>query len=413
MSYKLPCGFRFAGLHCGIGARGKKDLALFYSTAPCVAAGVWTRNRIKAAPVLVSSKNIKNKVHAIIANSGCANACTGDRGMKDAQEMCSVTAGMLGVRPGNVLVASTGVIGKYLPMDNVRRGIRKITAGIKNVTGGMAGMHSPNVTVEPAGKRSPVDAVRAIMTTDTVEKVAGAEIRMKGKPVRIWGCVKGAGMIHPDMATLLCFIFTDAAVSGRVLAPALRKVVSKTFNCMSVDGDTSTNDTVFLLANGLAGNKTIDRPDGADFNRFYHSIENVCRELAKMVAADGEGATKFITIKVSSAGNYSDAKKVASAVATSPLVKTAMFGEDPNWGRIVACVGRSGVKINPGRLKISINGHEVAAGCSSGCTSNMKKELSRREIEIGISLGAGSAGVEYYTCDLSYGYIKINADYTT
>ncbi|MHB9154908.1 MAG: bifunctional glutamate N-acetyltransferase/amino-acid acetyltransferase ArgJ, partial [Endomicrobiales bacterium] len=331
----LPKGFAALGMHSGIAKKkGKKDLAVFYSHVPAVAAGMLTTNLVKAAPVLASAARLgkKDGVCAIVANSGNANACTGARGKKDAEQMCAVAAGELGVGAGRVLVASTGVIGRFLPMERVVRGIRDIAAELRS------------------GLSDETSATQAIMTTDTFPKVSRRVVRLGGRTITVWGCAKGSGMIHPSLsglhATMFCFILTDAAVSRPCLGKALDAAVSASFNCVTVDGDTSTNDTVFALANGAAGNAPL-RGAGREYDAFSRALAGVCLDLAKLIAKDGEGATRLVEIEVRSAANADASKKIASTIATSPLVKTAVFGNDANWGRIIAAAGRAGVRFNP------------------------------------------------------------------
>lgn len=422
----FPKGFFCNGIHCGIKKNGKNDLSVFYSEKPCTAAGKYTRNIFKAAPVIVSARNINNKIHAIIANSGGANACTGDRGIRDSEKMCEITANALNTRPvrtaegglisngvksKNVLVASTGVIGQYLPMS-------KVTTGIKSLTRSLA--QSLNY--------SPLSAVKGIMTTDTFPKIAskrfllssiplrqrsGASVPLPSSlvPVSIWGCAKGSGMIEPNLATMLSFILTDVNITKQALNRALKIAVEKSFNCLTVDGDTSTNDTVFLLANGEGRNKIIS--GGKSFELFSNELTNICIKLAKMLASDGEGATKLITVNVTGAKTHTDAGKIAKTVANSPLVKTAVYGNDANWGRIVAAVGRSGVIVNPEKLEISFGGLCVFKNSKPADFSEKKAKniISKKEVSININLKAGSAAATVYTCDFTKGYIDINASY--
>ncbi|HCJ66419.1 MAG TPA: hypothetical protein DHV62_03610, partial [Elusimicrobia bacterium] len=347
-SKNLPKGFWAEGIACGIKRKDKKDLALFYSQVPAKAVGVFTANQVKSAPVVVSKEQLAKSdgVRAIITNSGCANACTGTRGLNDAKEMCNLTARLLGLKPGSVLVASTGVIGRYLPMPKIRQGIKNLVTNFLHCS------------IAPSLNYSET-AVEAIMTTDTFPKIVSKKIFLPSLnpnpypliPVSIWSCAKGAGMIHPDLATLLCFILTDIAIDRRLLEKALKTAVNQSFNCITVDGETSTNDTVFLLANGLAGNQPIKKEDN-NFRKFQNVLNKVTLDLAKMVTKDGEGATKLVKIVVKNARNSQEAKKVAKAIALSPLVKTAFFGADPNWGRIIGAIGHSGVKIIPEKIDL-------------------------------------------------------------
>lgn len=400
----LPKGFLVNGVHCGIAKKkDKNDLAVFFSDRPCVAAGMFTRNCVKAAPVLISQENLKkrknNGLRAIVANSGCANACTGSRGKIDARAMSTSVARELDLEGNDVLVASTGVIGKYLPMTSVRNGI---VAACKKIAD---------------GKTDPVAAVKAIMTTDTVLKIVSKTIMIDKKPVTMWGCVKGAGMIHPDLgvphATMLSFIVTDAALSSGFARKALAAAVEPSFNCVSVDGDTSTNDSIILLANGAAENKIIG--DGASGREFSSALNDVCLELAKMIARDGEGANHLIAITVRNAQTVASAKKIAATIATSPLVKTAVFGADANWGRVIAAAGRSGEVINPDTIDIYFDDLRVAHnGTPVDFSEKKAKEiLQRKELAITVDLRKGDKSATYYTCDFSLDYVKINADYRT
>lgn len=398
----IPKGFTFSGIHCGIAARkDKNDLALFYCAQPCIAAAVFTKNLFKAAPVLVSRENLKSsrgKFHAIIANSGCANACTGKQGLANAREMCEITAKNLDIKPEQVLVASTGVIGRLLPMNTMRNGIKIISKRISQ----------PDAN-------APMEAVKAIMTTDTLPKYFGLESSIAGEKFSIWGCAKGSGMIHPDMATMLSFIFTDVNISNKLLHLALKNAVDETFNCISVDGDTSTNDTVFLLSSTQAKNAAINSEKSPEFKKFSEALIETCRRLAHKIVRDGEGVTKFVTIKINAAKNKKEAKKVAQTIATSPLVKTAIFGCDPNWGRIIAAVGRSGIDFNPDKVDIHINGHCVTK--NGALTKISEKDLNasfkQKEVDIKVNLNCGKEDFEYYSCDLSFDYVKINASYTS
>jgi glutamate N-acetyltransferase / amino-acid N-acetyltransferase len=400
MTYgNIPSGFRFSGTNCGL-KKKENDLGLFYSSSPCSAAGVFTRNLAKAAPILVSREHLRHgKIQAIIANSKCANACTGAKGLLDAGAMCALTARRLGLDKRQVLVASTGVIGKYLDMEKVTGGINTLCE--KTVRLG-------------ARPEPPVNAVRAIMTTDTFPKTAYAAVVLGGRKIKIWACAKGAGMIHPDMATFLCFIFTDCAISGAMLGKALRLCADKTFNLLSVDGVTSTNDTVFALANGAARNPAI-KTAGGNFGRFRDALEKVCARLARQVATDGEGATKFVLLRVTRARSTEDAKKIARKIAGSPLVKTAIFGADANWGRVITSVGSAGVKLDMSRVSIYFGGMCVCRNGRHVAFSEpaAKKILQKPELKLTVDLNCGKRSLDYYTCDMGYDYIKINADYRT
>jgi len=417
-SVTLPRGFWAGGIACGIKHKDKKDLALFYSQVPAKAAGVFTSNQVKAAPVILSKEQLakSEEVRAIIANSGCANACTGERGLNDAKEMCNLTARFLGIKPDSVLVASTGVIGRYLPMPKIRQRIKDLVTQFTNSL-----IH-----------RSPLSAVEAIMTTDTFPKICNLQSVICNSKITIWSCAKGAGMIHPalacksgvhpDLATLLCFILTDIAIDRRLLEQALKTAVDQSFNCITVDGETSTNDTVLILANGLADNQPIRKEDN-NFRKFQNVLNKVTLDLAKMVTKNGEGATKLVRIIVKNARNSEEARKIARAIALSPLVKTAFFGADPNWGRIMGAIGHSGVKITPEKIDLYFNNLRVAKNgtvlkCSGGLyarqfESKARKILQQKEFNVFVDLNQGKTKGEIYTCDLSTEYVKINAAYST
>ncbi len=398
----LPKGFIAQGVHGGIAKKkDKKDIALFYSELPATVAGMLTGNLVKAAPVLVCRDRLEKTAEgyrAIVANSGCANACTGGRGQKDALTMCADAAAALDVRPENVLVASTGVIGQRLPMGRVRDGIQALAGSLR-------------------GKGSDeTNAVAAIMTTDTFPKTARRSVVCGGKRITVWGCAKGAGMIHPDLkalhATMLSFVLTDASVEAKALDEALRAAAAGSFNCVSVDGDTSTNDTLLLMANGAAENRTVTRKS-RDFKVFLNAVSAVCLDLAKMIARDGEGATRLVEIRVKNAGSAAAAHRIAATIATSPLVKTAVFGNDANWGRVIAAAGRAGVPFDPDTVDIALCGMTVARRGMAVAFSEEKAKrlLARKEISISVDLRKGPGSAVYYTCDLSFDYVKINASY--
>ena len=387
-------GFMFSGISAGIKEGEERDLALFYSVAPATAAGVFTTNRVKAAPVLMDRAKIrKGRCQAIIANSGNANACTGERGMRDARAMADATAGDLRIPRQLVLVSSTGVIGKPLPIDKI---LSRIPSLIDNLS--------------PHGL---LDAAEAIMTTDTFPKVKMERCSIGQREIRICGVAKGAGMIMPRMATMLCFVMTDAAIEGASLQKALADAQEVTFNRITVDGDTSTNDTVLVLANGMAKNRVISLKS-ADYPLFRDLLTAVLLELAKMIIRDGEGATKFIEVRVEGARSEADAKKVALSVANSNLVKTAFFGGDANWGRIAAAIGRSGVPINPNTFDILLNGVPVALSgmwANGALQEDADQVLRGNTLMVTIRLHQGNAHTSIYTCDLSPDYVKINAHY--
>ncbi|MBQ6298337.1 MAG: bifunctional glutamate N-acetyltransferase/amino-acid acetyltransferase ArgJ [Selenomonadaceae bacterium] len=390
-----PQGFTAAGVRAGVKKNGNLDVAVIYTEKEAAVAGVFTKNLVAAAPVHLSKIVVgTGTAHAIVANAGCANACTGEQGVKDAEKMATVTAKELNCRADDVIVASTGLIGSNLPMDKVEAGIKD---AVKNLS-----------------REGSVNAGNAIITTDTYSKACATEVEIGGVEVRFGAIAKGSGMIRPDMATMFCFITTDADIDQKLLQEALRDSVEVSFNCLSVDGDMSTNDSVVVLANGAAGNKKIvDKGD--DYQKFYETLKNVCIEMTKKIAADGEGASKFITINVTGAESFADAKKVGMAVANSPLVKTAFFGQDANPGRTICAVGYSGVHIVPEKISIKFGGLTVYdKGLVTKFDADaMKKVLAEHDIVVDINLGIGDTAATVYTCDLSFQYIKINADYTT
>jgi glutamate N-acetyltransferase/amino-acid N-acetyltransferase len=383
-------GFKAAGMPCGIKKDKKKDLALIYTETPAVVAGVFTKNKVKAAPVVIDIERIKEKkCNAVIINSGNANACTGKKGIKDAREMTSLAAKALGVKSDHVMVASTGVIGEPLPMDKIGRATSHLASGLS--TSGW------------------LEAAEAIMTTDTFPKVAMEEGRVGGRPVRVIGIAKGAGMIAPDMATMLAFVVTDAAIEKRTLQTLLRRAVNRSFNMITVDGDTSTNDMVLMLANGLAGNKRFKVQDSM-FGIFQSMLDRLCLKLAHMIVKDGEGATKFLEIKVKGGRTEGDAVKAARAVANSLLVKTAFFGEDANWGRIMVALGSSGVDVDANRVNIYLGKLPIVrGGVATGRGKEAKRFMKERNIEVTIDLKMGDKGAVIWTTDLSCDYVKINA----
>ena len=390
-----PKAFTAAGVRAGIKKNGNLDVAVIYTEKQAAVAGVFTKNLVAAAPVHLSKIVVgTGTAHAIVANAGCANACTGEQGVKDAEKMAEIAAHELNCRADDVIVASTGLIGSNLPMD-------KMEAGIKDA-------------VKNLSKDGSVNAGNAIITTDTYSKACATEVELGGAEVRFGAIAKGSGMIRPDMATMLCFITTDADIDQKLLQEALRDAAEVSFNCMTVDGDMSTNDSVVVLANGAAGNKKIVSRDD-DYLKFFETLKSICVELAKRIAADGEGASKFLTINVTGATTFADAKQVGMSVANSPLVKTAFFGQDANPGRTICAVGYSGIKIVPEKISIKFGGLTVY---DKGLVTKfdgdaMKKILAEHDIVVDIELGLGDAQATIYTCDLSFQYVKINADYTT
>ena len=394
-----PLGFRAAAVAAGIrddGATGRLDLVILASDLPCAAAGVFTRNIVKAAPVVISQLTLRRNapIRAVVVNSGNANACTGPQGFRDALRMATLAADNCGADPSEVLVCSTGVIGRPMPMDRVASGVAAVA---RRLTDG-------------GGEESAL----AIMTTDTVPKTAIAEVLIDDRACTVGGMAKGAGMIHPDMATLLGFLTTDACIERSALQSLLTDVCSRTFNCLSIDGDTSTNDTVLLLANGAAGGPPI-AAGTAQFEALRGAVEDVCTSLVEQLAADAEGATKSIVVEVDGAVDNEQARAAARTVVLSPLVKSAIHGADPNWGRIVAALGRSGASFSLDRCRVSLGGVAVfAAGQPQPIDLDaVRAVFSQPRITISIELNAGEGCGRAWGCDLSAEYVSINADYTT
>ncbi len=387
-------GFLFAGISAGIKKNGKRDLGLIYSEVPAQAAGLFTTNAVKAAPVQVGMKRIKKGVgQAILINSGNANACTGKQGLKDAYRISSLVARGLGIDEAMVFPSSTGVIGVPLPMERFEAGIPELIRSLS-----------------PEGW---MDTVEAIMTTDAFPKVEMATCRVKGKVVKLCGMIKGAGMIRPNMATMLSFLVTDANIKSELLQKMLKRAAEVSYNCITVDGDTSTNDTVILLANGMAGHPRLNRMD-RDAEAFQSMLSKVCQSLAKSVVRDGEGATKFVEILVQGARTLKDAKRAAYAIAHSPLVKTAFFGEDANWGRILCALGHSGARIRPDRIDVYFNRYPIVKngmGVGGALEEEAGKVLKDPSFRVTVKLHQGKASYLLYTTDLSFDYIKINASY--
>lgn len=391
-----PQGFLAAGVKAGIKASGNHDVAVIYSTVPAATGAVFTQNKMCAAPVLVSRKvAARPYAQAIVVNSGCANACTGEQGLKDAEAMQAQAAELLGVDNEAVYVCSTGVIGHFMPMDKLRKGIAEAVEAMDENGGECCAM--------------------AIQTTDTFIKHAAYEFEIGGKTAKIAGIAKGAGMIHPNMATMLTFLTTDAAVAPDVLKRAVKAAADKSFNMVVVDGDTSTNDSMIVLANGLAENEIILSEEHPDYPVFFEALLACAQDLAKMIARDGEGATKFLEVNVTGAATWAEAKTAAMAIAKSPLVKTAFFGKDPNWGRIVCAAGYSGVQMEPDKVNLEIGGVrlvEHGMNCNVPLES-LKDIMEQHDISMKIDLGAGSEEATVWTCDFSYEYVKINGEYHT
>jgi glutamate N-acetyltransferase / amino-acid N-acetyltransferase len=392
-SIAAPRGFFAGAARCGLKKKGD-DLAVIYSEKPAVAAAVFTQNLVQAAPVLVSREHLRCRTHhAIVVNSGGANACTGQEGLNDARRTARLVAEYFNCEEREVLVASTGVIGVRLDMGKIESGIRGATADISRANGWRV--------------------AEAIMTTDTRPKRASRTIKLGNRRATIAGVAKGAGMIHPNMATLLSFITTDAWVSKAALQAALAIAASQSFNRVTIDGDTSTNDMLAVLANGAAENEVITATASDEFEIFTKGLTEVCRDLAMQVARDGEGARKLITVKVRHAPTQRDAEKIAVTVATSPLVKTAIAGADANWGRILAAAGRSGAKFDVSKVEIKI-GDLIVARHGMGLQFDEARALAilkRDEVTLTIDLHQGEEEVIEWTCDLTEGYIRINADY--
>ena len=387
-------GFKFSGIKSGIKKSGEMDLALIFSETPAVTAGVFTTNRIKAAPVKLAIKKIaSNKGQSIIINSGNANACTGKQGDKDAKKINTELARKLGISEELVYVSSTGIIGRPLPVNKIEKALPEL---IKNLS--------------PASMDK---AAAAIMTTDTFPKLASKKIKINGKTGTIAGIAKGAGMIRPDMATMLCFLFTDIAINAKALDSALRKAVNKSLNRLTVDNETSTNDTAMIMSNGNLGNTPLTKRSSY-YKKFEGALSGVTYELSRMIAEDGEGATKIIEVVVNGARSESDAEKAASAIANSMLVKTAVYGNDPNWGRVISAAGASGAKLIENKIDIFFNKVKlVSKGIGTGREKTASTLLAGREITITINLGAGKQSAKVLTCDLTEKYIEINAHYTT
>lgn len=394
-------GFLAGGVHCGIRKnKTKPDLAMIFSETPCTAAAVYTKNLVKGAPIYVTRKNLENGcARAVICNSGNANTCNAD-GLEKAERMCEIAGEALGIPAKEVIVASTGVIGQPLPIEPIEQGIAPLKEAL---------------TKDEAGS---LGAATAIMTTDTIAKEVAVKTVVGGKEVRVGGISKGSGMIHPNMGTMLCFVTTDCAISAPMLERAIREVTEDTFNMISIDGDTSTNDTFSVLANGQAQNPEITEENG-DYRAFTEALKAVCGALAKLMAGDGEGATKLLICKTEGAKDKETAKTVAKCVICSTLLKAAMFGADANWGRVLCAIGYSGAQVDVEKVDVSF---ASAAGqvdvCKNGAGIEFSEEkasevLSQGEITILVSLHMGEEAAEAYGCDLTYDYVKINGDYRT
>ena len=395
-------GFRAAGVHVGVKthAAWKKDVALIVSDVDCAAAAVFTKNVVKAAPIHVDMAHLADgKARAIVANSGNANACA-PNGEENAERMCAAAAKAVGCRAEDVLVSSTGVIGQTLNVEAIEKGMPELYAALER---------SPEAS-DAAG--------HAIMTTDTVKKEAAVETMIGGKTVRIGGIAKGSGMIHPNMGTMLCFLTTDCAISSAMIKTALLAAAKASFNRISVDGDTSTNDTCCVLANGLAGNTPIEAP-GPDYEAFLEALQALCVDLAKRMASDGEGAKHLITCSVSGAASEESAEIISKSVISSTLTKAAIFGADANWGRVLCAMGYSGEAFQPDKVDVRFaSGAGEILVCRQGRGVDFdedlaKKILTEHDVEIRIAMGEGSGACTCWGCDITYDYIKINGDYRT
>jgi len=390
-----PKGIKAAGINCGI-RLNRKDLVLIYSDKLAEAAAMYTTNKFKAAPLVVTEKNLSlsgGKLKAVLINSGIANACTGEKGLKDAWETVSYVSQGLKIKKEYVAVFSTGKIGEFLPLNKIKAGVEKAISGLDYAGG--------------------EEAAEAILTTDTRKKEVAVNFVIEGKEVRIGGMAKGSGMINPNMATMLGLVSSDISISQELLKSALQQVVEKTFNMISVDGDTSTNDMVVVIANGLAENRMIEEKDD-NYYKFYQALYFVIEYLAKCIAKDGEGATKMIEVEVKNALSFAEAKKVAKAVINSPLVKTAIFGSDPNWGRILAAVGYSGAEVVADKVDLYLKEKIVENGQPLKFSrQNIHEYLdSSNEIKIVIDLKMGEENATAWGCDLTYDYVKINTKYS-
>ena len=389
-----PLGFRAAGLHSGIKKAGLLDLALVVSDRSGPIGGVFTTNRVVAAPVALDRLHLRYGVgRAMLINSGNANACTGRAGMAAAQRTAAVVAQTLGIPIHEVFIGSTGVIGRPLPVDRIIKAVPALVERVSSLGG--------------------LSAARAILTTDLKPKTIARRARINGRRVIIGGMAKGSGMIHPAMATMLGYLTTDAAITRTALQRALTQAVDDSFNCISVDGDTSTNDTVLCLANGLAGNRPITEGTSA-FRQFVRLLTEACQPLALAICRDGEGVTKVVKIEVHGAGTTLQARQVANTIGTSNLVKTALFGEDANWGRVMAAIGRAGVTMDPAKINVSFGGVPMVrngVGLGPAAERRIAKVFHRKEFTIQVKLGQGRHRSHLWTTDLSYDYVRINASY--
>lgn len=397
MAIRVPKGFRLSGVHCKVkGDPAKQDLTLVVSDGPAAAGGVYTQNLVYAAPVALDRQRTpSDRVRVVVANSGNANACTGERGLRDAQEMARLAAAACGAEPDQALVLSTGIIGAFLPMEKIARGIQDAAARLST------------------DEASLLAAARGILTTDTVHKLSGRTLTIAGREVQVTGMAKGAGMMAPNMATMLAIVLTDAPLNARTAQSLLAETADETFNCISVDGHMSTNDTVLLLADGAAGGGPLQ---GEDLAALRRALGEVCGELARSIPADGEGATHMITIDVRGCATRPGARQIAKTVADSPLVKTAVAGADPNWGRIVSAAGYAGVPFDPGKVDLRLNGfplYQQGAPVAFDGKAVSDSIRSQRETLIELEFGEGDAQARFWTADLTAEYVRINADYHT
>ena len=394
-------GFSASGVHCGIRKnKTKRDIGLIFCEKKCTAAAVYTTNLVQSSPITVTRRNLADGyAQAVIVNSGNANTCNADGELK-AQQMCDLTAESLGINAEDVIVASTGVIGQVLQIEPIASGIPLLKAALTTSSSGAS------------------DCAEAIMTTDTVKKESAVETVIDGKTVRIGGISKGSGMIHPNMATMLCFVTTDAAISADMIRKAVKTAADKTFNMISIDGDTSTNDTLSVMASGLAGNAEITA-EGEAYDLFVEALTAVCRDLARKMAKDGEGATKLLVCRVSGSASEQDARIISKSVICSSLLKAAMFGADANWGRVLCAIGYSGCQIDISKVGVSFaSDMGTIEVCRNGAGIDFSEDKAKEilledEIEIIVTLGDGDASAEAFGCDLTYDYVKINGDYRT
>ena len=387
-------GFLLSGVSAGLKKDGKRDLALILSAVPARAAAIFTKNLLKGAPVLVGQERIAGGLcQALIINSANANAFTGRKGYRDSLEVADALSRRLGIDESLVIPSSTGVTGERLRVGKIRKSIPRLIRGL--------------------GEDNVREAAEAIMTTDSFPKYASRQFAAGGKTATVSAIGKGAGMICPDMATMLCFVMTDVNIGREALSKALSAAADVSFNAITVDGDTSPNDSVFILANAVLGNREITEKSG-DYAGFADALSSVCGEIAEMIVSDGEGATKVVRISVTGAGTERDAERIARTIATSQLVKTAFYGEDPNWGRIVAAAGRAGVKFDPEKMKLYFDGTEVfSGGVRSRPESRFASVFKKPSFKVTLSLGEGKAAYSILTSDLSHEYVSINSDYRT